>query len=282
MPGGSKSKLVSVIVPTYQSAAFLEECLRSIREQVWKDVELVVVDNGSTDGTTEIARKYTQHVHQKGPERCAQRNFGVQVSAGDLVLMIDSDMVLSPRVIEACVAKMRSRPELKALVIPERSFGQGFWADCKALERSFYVGVDWMEGARLFRRDVYEELGGYDESFVGGEDWDLPQRLEQKYGASSIGRIDEVILHDEQHLSLLKTCRKKFYYAQTLDNYRDKPANRGKFARQGSPLARYRLFLERPARLLENPVTSAGMLVLKTCEFAAGAAGYVYGRTRQG
>lgn len=281
MPSGGTKGKVSVVVPTYQSAAFLESCLRSIREQTWQDLELVVVDNASTDGTPEIAARYADQVHQKGPERCAQRNHGVAKSSGELVVIIDSDMVLTPRVVEACVETMRQSERSKALVIPERSYGEGFWSECKALERSFYVGVDWMEGARAFRRDVYLDLGGYDESFVGGEDWDLPQRIEERYGTEAIGRIDEVILHDEQRLSLLKTCKKKFYYAQTLDVYRDKPANRGRFERQASPIERYKLFLRQPARLFEKPVTGAGMLVLKTCEMAAGAAGYLYGRTRR-
>lgn len=270
----------SVIVPTYQSAGVLEPCLRSIRDQSFRALELIVVDNGSRDATKPIAERYADHVFDKGPERCAQRNFGVEKARGEIVIIIDSDMILTPDVVGACVETLRSDPSVEAVVIPEESFGEGFWSRCKALERSFYVGVDWMEGARAFRRSTYLAMGGYDEAFVGGEDYDLPQRIEERFGPRAIARVGPFIRHDEQRLSLAKTCQKKFYYAQNLDKYREKPANQGRFARQASPLRRYELFFSQPARLLEHPVTSAGMLVLKTCEFAAGALGYAYGRAK--
>lgn len=274
--------LASVIVPTYQSAGVIERCLRSIRAQSFQELEIIVVDNSSRDGTTEIAEGIADHVFTKGPERCAQRNHGVAMARGEFVVIIDSDMELTPGVVAACVAVMRADRGVEAVIIPEESFGEGFWSQCKALERSFYVGVDWMEGARCFRKTTYEEMGGYDESFVGGEDYDLPQRIEERFGAKAIARVDAFIRHDEQRLSLRGTCKKKFYYAQNLDRYREKPANKGRFARQASPLARYELFFSQPARLVERPVTSAGMLVLKTAEFAAGALGYAYGRVKSG
>lgn len=274
--------VASVVVPTYQSAAVIARCLRSIRAQTFAELEIIVVDNHSSDGTKDIAESLADQVLTKGPERCAQRNHGVAMARGEFVIIIDSDMQLTPGVVGACVEKMRANPHVEAVIIPEESFGEGFWSQCKALERSFYVGVDWMEGARCFRKKTYEEMGGYDESFVGGEDYDLPQRIEERFGARAIDRVNELILHDEQRLSLRGTCKKKFYYAQNLDRYRQKPANQGRFARQASPLARYELFFSKPGRLLEHPVTSAGMLVLKTAEFAAGALGYAYGRARGG
>lgn len=277
----SDSVVASVIVPTYQSASVLEPCLRSIRGQSFSALELIVVDNGSRDATKEIAGRFADHVFDKGPERCAQRNYGVEKARGEIVIIIDSDMLLTPDVVGACVERLQSDPRVEAVVIPEESFGEGFWSQCKALERSFYVGVDWMEGARAFRRSTYLEMGGYDEGFVGGEDYDLPQRIEERFGPKSVARVEPFIRHDEQRLSLTKTCQKKFYYAQNLDKYREKPANHGRFARQASPLRRYELFFSRPDKLLAQPATSAGMLVLKTAEFAAGALGYAYGKAKQ-
>jgi glycosyltransferase involved in cell wall biosynthesis len=100
---------------------FLEECLRWIRAQTWKNVELVVVDNRSRDRTPQIAERYAHQVHQRGPERSAQRNHGVATTTGEYVLIIDSDMNFSPRVVEACVEQMCRHPELKALACPRSS-----------------------------------------------------------------------------------------------------------------------------------------------------------------
>ncbi|HUV83592.1 MAG TPA: glycosyltransferase family A protein [archaeon] len=69
------SGLVSVIVPTRNSASTIEMCLRSIKKQTYLDIEIIVVDNYSEDGTTEIAKEYGTMVFNKGSERCAQVNF---------------------------------------------------------------------------------------------------------------------------------------------------------------------------------------------------------------
>jgi glycosyltransferase involved in cell wall biosynthesis len=272
----SNNKLISVIVPTYNSANYLEACLQSIVEQSYTNIELIVVDNNSMDNTKEIAQKYTKMVFNRGPERSAQRNFGVLQSKGGYILIIDSDMQLSRDVVKACVETI-SNSDLKALIIPEESFGEGFWAQCKKLERSFYSGIDWQEAARFFDCEIYEELGGYDEEQTGSEDYDLPNRLEQQYGKESIARVKEMIYHNEQKLSLAKVCRKKFYYANTLRSYVNKSANQGRLSKQTAILLRYWIFISRPIKLFRNPILGMGMLFMKTCEFASGAVGFLLG-----
>jgi glycosyltransferase involved in cell wall biosynthesis len=266
--------LVSVIVPTKNSAEYLDACLASIRNQSYKNIELIVVDNRSNDETLKIAKIYSDQVLIKGPERSAQRNYGVNKSSGKYLLIIDSDMELTNSVIQECVAKALAI-EVMAVVIPEESFGEGFWAQCKKLERSFYVGVDWMEAARFFTRKVYEEFGGYDETNTGTEDYDLPQRIEATHGKQAIGRINEYIMHNEQHLSLVKTCKKKFYYAQNLDVYSSVPSNKGNYKKQASTLSRYILFLSKPNILFRDPLIGLGMLFMKTAEFTSGGLGYM-------
>jgi glycosyltransferase involved in cell wall biosynthesis len=273
----SNNKLISVIVPTYNSANYLEACLQSIVEQSYERIELIVVDNNSMDNTKEIAQKYTKMVFNQGPERSAQRNFGVLQSKGGYILIIDSDMQLSRDVVKACVETISNSDSLKALIIPEESFGEGFWAQCKKLERSFYSGIDWQEAARFFDREIYEELGGYDEEQTGSEDYDLPNRLEHQYGKESIGRVKEMIYHNEQKLSLSRVCRKKFYYANTLSSYVDKSANKDRLSKQTAILRRYWVFFSRPTKLFRNPILGIGMLFMKTCEFASGAVGFLLG-----
>lgn len=273
--------LVSVIVPTKNSSAYLEACLASITAQTYKNVELIVVDNNSTDNTKEISKKYTNRIFNKGPERSVQRNYGVDKSTGKYLLIIDSDMNLTPGVVKAAVELIQSNPKVRGVIIPEESFGEGFWAKCKKLERSFYVGVEWMEAARFFDRKTFEELGGYDENNTGTEDYDLPQRIQEKYGSDSISRIKEFINHNEQKLSLIKTCKKKYYYAQRLDTYRSVQANKDNFKKQSSPLSRYKLFFSKPGKLFKNPIIGLGMIYLKTCEYAAGSAGFIVSKFKK-
>lgn len=271
--------LVSVVVTTYFSAEYLERCLASIRNQTYKNVELIVVDTNSTDGTQELATKYADKCFfGQANERSAKRNFGARQSNGKYVLIADSDMCLSPEVVESCVSAISSGDSVKAVVIPERSTGSSFWARCKALERSFYVGVDWMEAARFLERDVFLEMGGYDEGNTGSEDYDLPQRVKEKYGHKSIGRVSSFITQDEFDLSLLKSCKKKFYYAKSFPKYAANKANAGNFKKQSSLLRRYKLFLSQPRKLFKEPLIGMGMLCMKICEFAVGGAGYFLAR----
>lgn len=262
---------VSVIVPTYNSSKFLEVCLESIKQQTYTNIELIVVDNNSIDDTKEIAKKYTDKVFNKGPERSAQRNYGVEQSQGEYIAIIDSDMQLSEKVIEKAVAKIQADNAI-GIIIPEESFGVGFWAQCKKLERSFYVGISWMEAARFFRKDAYIQTGGYDENMVSGEDWDLSQRVKR---LGYISRINEFIFHNEGHISLLRTIRKKFYYAQKFSKYVEKNKENRDVRNQTGILKRYWLFLSQPRKLLRNPILGICMLWMKTCEFGFGGLGYI-------
>jgi glycosyltransferase involved in cell wall biosynthesis len=263
--------LVSVIVPTRNSAGFLHDCLRSIDNQTYPHIEIIVVDNNSTDHTEDIAKVYTPHVYTIGPERSAQRNFGARKATGEFVAMIDSDMILAPTVIEQCVQKA-SDPTVVAVVVPEESIGEGFWAKCKQLERSFYVGVEWMEAARFFKRATYYEADGYNENLVSGEDWDLSQRI-SKLGA--IARIDAFIFHNEGRLRLGDTLKKKYYYAREFAKYLEAHKETAAAQSQAGIVARYSLFLSKPKKLFKQPHLGMGMLFMKTCEFGFGGIGYL-------
>ena len=263
--------LVSIIVPTKNSAQFLDACLLSIKEQTYRNIELIVVDNFSTDGTQEIARKYTDKVFEIGPERCTQRNHGAEHATGEYIVFIDSDMKLSPRVVESCTEAMKNN-NFKGVIIPEESFGVGFWAQCKKLERSFYVGVDAIEASRFFRLPDFKSVGGYNELLVSGEDWDLSDRIEL-LGPHT--RIQDYIYHNEGRINLYKTLKKKCYYAQKAGAYltQTNTVVTAIKRRQGI-FGRYILFFKQPFKLFRNPLYGLGMLCMKTSEFFVGGVGY--------
>jgi len=263
---------VSAVVTTRNSVAHLEPLLASVTGQTYPDVELLVVDNSSSDGTAALAERYADRVLVAGPERSAQRNRGVEAASGEYVLILDSDMVLEPGVMAACV-EAASGGEVAAVIIPEVSVGEGFWAACKALERSCYVGDDTIEAARFFKRDAFLLYGGYDEELTGPEDWDLPARMRRD--AATIGRAEGVaIVHDEGRLRLSELLRKKFYYGKTLDRY----------MRRHTSLALRQSSFIRPAfvrhrhRLFRRPLHASGMLLMKAAELSAGAAGLIAAR----
>ncbi len=263
--------LVSVIVTTRNNHDTLDACLRTIAQQTYQPTELIVVDNNSTDDTKDIAARYTDQVYNKGPERSVQRNVAIRQSKGEYVLVIDSDMELEPGVVESCVQAITADPETGGVIIPEESFGEGFWAACKRLERSFYVGQDAIEAARFFRRDVFDRVGGYSEEMTGGEDWDLSRRVA---AVSTVARSTARVMHNEGRLHFGRTVGKMYYYAQHAAEYFAKNPTRSALTDQSGPLQRYKLFFSRPGKLLRNPLLGIGMLVLKTAEYASGGLGY--------
>src|SRR6476646_2154275 len=95
--------VVSVVVPTRNAARTLAACLESIRAQTHEALEMVVVDNASTDGSEQLATRWADIVLPGGPERSAQRNRGASEAKGEFLLFIDGDMVLEPNVAAACV-----------------------------------------------------------------------------------------------------------------------------------------------------------------------------------
>jgi glycosyltransferase involved in cell wall biosynthesis len=267
------SSLVSVIVPTRNSARTLEACLRSIRAQTHQRLELVVVDNYSEDGTATIARRLSDSFLSAGPERSTQRNVGAARAAGSQVLFVDSDMLLEPEVVAQCLDQAEAGAS--AVVIPEESFGEGFWARCKALERSCYQGDSTIEAARFFDAELFERIGGYDEQLSAAEDWDLHERA--RLAGSTFGKTAAMIRHDEGHLRLQPLLKKKFRYGIAMSPY----------LRKHPELARSQLRLFRPAfrahadRLRAQPLTTLGMFAMKSSEGAAGVAGIALGKARE-
>lgn len=261
---GNKEPLVSVIVPTKNSAEFLEACLKSIKAQTYKNIELIVVDNFSTDDTPKIAKKYADKFYQKGPERSAQRNYGVRKCNGLYVAIIDCDMELTSKVISSCVDVITRSVKIMGVIIPEESFGIGFWAQCKKLERSFYVGMDWIEAARFYTKETYLQVGGFNELMISGEDWDLSNRV-RKIG--KIAHIGDYIMHNEGKISLFKTLKKKAYYAKQIHTYIESDESLSFYTEIKNVFRRFILFFSHPIKLFKNPLYGLGMLAMKLLEY---------------
>jgi glycosyltransferase involved in cell wall biosynthesis len=265
--------LVSVVVPTRDSARTVARCLVSLRAQTWPAVELIVVDNGSRDGTWEVAAGLADVALRAGPERSAQRNLGIRRAAGEWVLWVDADMVLAPDALERSLAAARAA-DAQAVFLPEASTGSGFWASCRALERRCYAGEPRIEAPRLVRADVLGRAGGFEAANTGTEDAALRNRL--LAAGVRLTWADTVVVHDEGRLRLGAVLGKRFYYGRSLPAYHQ--AHPGAAAAQArATLAAY----WRHRRLLAaDPAHTVGLLVLRACEAAAWAGGAVAGRRR--
>jgi glycosyltransferase involved in cell wall biosynthesis len=264
----NRTVLVSVIVPTRNSGRTLELCLRSIRAQQETELELIVVDNNSSDLTPQIAQSIADVFETFGPERSAQRNRGARLSRGQFLLFIDADMILDARVIADCL-EISASCDAQAVIIPEVSVGDGFLARCRALERSCYLGDDSIEAARFFSRSSFEESGGFDEALDAMEDWDLSLRIGQ---GVSLPRTTSRITHDEGRLRIAAVLAKKHHYAQSSIRYWSKHGHR---TLPQANLVFRPAFARNWRRLLRHPVLTIGFISLKTLEAGAVASGAI-------
>lgn len=271
-----KRPLVSTIITTKNEESVLERLLVSLAKQSYSPIEVIVVDNNSTDRTKKIARRFTQKVFNYGPERSAQRNFGAYKAKGEYLLFLDADMQLSTGVISECIDVMERDKKNGAIAIPEESVALTFWERVKAFERSFYnkYGDPTTDAARFFLRGTFYKAGKYDESITGPEDWDLPERI-LKAGYQQ-ARIKSVILHYERVPDPFKLAKKKYYYALTSYRYLKK--------HNISALSDKTVYFLRPVfyrnwkKILLHPILSISMFIMLTFEQIGGGIGYIVGR----
>ncbi len=266
--------LVSVIVPTKNVERTLERCLASIHSQTYPSLELVVVDNFSTDDTFGVARRMADIAIQAGPERSAQRNLGVDNASGEYVLWIDADMVLTPHVVEDAVEAARAHDAV-AVFIPEVTVGSGFLTACRALERRCYEREELIEAPRLVRRRWFLEHGGFVADVAGQEDADVRMRLLAE--GRAMPHTSTYILHDEGHLTVGFVLRKRYYYGQSLPAYHR--AQPGAISIQGA--ATLRALARGLPILAGQPLHAVALVGLRTLEAGAYAAGAVHAWRRQ-
>ena len=259
--GQTAFPMVSVVVPVKDTGRTLEACLRSIRNQTYPAVELIVIDNFSTDGSWEIAQEWAHHAEQAGPERSAQRNLGVERAAGPWILWIDADMELPDTIIETAMAAVEEGVD--GVFIPEVTVGDGYWTACRALERSCCIEEVLMQSPRLVRRDYLRRTGGFLESLSGTEDAELRSRMIED--GCSLAWIPDLIVHDEGRMSLGFVLSKRYYYGRGLKKYKEQHPG-ALSAQAGSAVGAYRRHWR---RLAAKPTVAVGAVAMRAGEFAA-------------
>jgi len=271
------NNIVSIIIPTKNSERFLENCLRSIKNQSYKKIEVLIIDGGSSDSTIEISKKYKTKILNYIPnvlrgkfDAPYKRNYGARMAKGKYLYYVDADMELSKNVVKEAV-ELCHKNGVSAIIIREDSFGKGIWAKAKNLEKRCYWGDDTQEAPRFFLSSVWKKLGGLDEGLGGGgDDWDLYQKLlEEGY---SVGRIKSIVKHNEGDLRLKHLIKKRFMYGRdSLKYIKKRPTAAFK---SYSPL---RIGYFKNWKLIINrPVDAAALIIMRVAEYSSGFAGILY------
>lgn len=257
--------LVSIIVPTYNSQEFLDRVLINLQEQDYKNKEIIVVDNFSTDCTPEIACRWATHFFQIGPERAQQMNYGIEKAKGTVIYVTGSDMLRDMEYVSRGVrAILRGYHAVYASVLTDRRV-KHFWGEVKALERRCYVDTRY-ESARFFLKETWEKLGKFDTNLVGIEE-DFQHRLDK--GKYHTGRINAKEYHLHEMESLKEIYKKYRYYGSYVPYYLDKHKGRGwKF------LNVFRsCFFANWLTFLKHPGLTIGFIIYKIVQYTGGIRG---------
>jgi glycosyltransferase involved in cell wall biosynthesis len=266
--------LVSVIIPTKNSSKTLAKCLESVKNQDYKNIEIIVVDNNSTDNTLEIAKRYTNTIYTFSPERSSQVNYGVERSSGKYIYRVDSDFVLEPELVSEAVNEAEFN-NYGAIIIHNTSDPTvSFWAKVRKFERDMYDSDDLNIAVRFIRKDAFLHVGGFDKRLVYGEDYDLHNRIIERY---KTGRIKAKELHLGEYKSIMKVARVYFYYGRTAGLFLQKNKSRG--FKQINPVRK--VYLKHYIDFIRHPHLAAGFFVYQFVRYFAGGIGLLLNTIRR-
>ena len=180
--------VVTILTPAFNSAAFIAETLESVVQQIWTDFELLIIDDGSSDATLEVARAKalgdarlrTFSSPHGGP--AVARNVGLQHARGQFVALLDSDDVWDPRYLSSQLSLLHQHPEISivsANVVSRGGPHDGtpFWPITSGTHELEPHEPLAQENAvsvfAVFRREVVEQIGGFDAAYNGNEDYEF-------------------------------------------------------------------------------------------------------------
>jgi glycosyltransferase involved in cell wall biosynthesis len=261
----SEVPLVTVIVPTRNSERFLARCLTSIRNQTYRNIELIVVDNGSTDATVTIAQDYADAVMTAGPERSAQVNRAAEAARGRFIYRVDSDFELAPTVVEECVATALQGHDA-VVVHNSPDVAAGRLARIRKFEVDMYKFDLAHSAARFVDAELFRRIGGYDEAITAGEDYDFQNRLTA--AGATTGFVDSEATHLDEPTSIFPHLRKYFLYGRDLRNFVELNGQTAQLSFVRST------YVRNWRRFASHPIVGLQFVAYHCAKFAAGAGGY--------
>ena len=198
--------VVSIVIPCYNQGSFLGEAIDSALRQTFPAIEVIVVDDGSTDTTAAVAGRYSSVRYLDRPQlgAAAARTAGLTASRGNFVIFLDADDRLLPHAVTTALEYLHTNPDWAFVTghvrivtadgsvagVPRQEHDGGGYLE---LLRANYI---WTPGAVTYRREVFDAVGTFDSAAGGSADYDLNLRIAQRY---AFGCHHQVILDYRRH-----------------------------------------------------------------------------------
>ena len=191
--------LISVIIPVYNGKQFLSEAINSILQQNYNPLEIIVVDDGSTDGTVRLQNSFgeqVRYVYQDNKGPAAARNTGLVVANGEFIAFLDSDDVWPPNKLNTQINYLLQNLNLEVIIGYTTSFDSEITnANKILLEKDSVISVQL--GSALFRKSAFEKVGTFDEELKFSEDHDWFLRAREKEIEMLV--LEDITLYHRRH-----------------------------------------------------------------------------------
>jgi glycosyltransferase involved in cell wall biosynthesis len=180
-----QESLISIIIACYNQGEYLSEAIDSILNQTISNWECIVVNDGSTDNTEEVALNYCsidprlKYVNKRNGGLSSARNFGIYRSSGAFIVCLDADDKLAPTYLEACLKEFFENPNTKVVYTEARKFDfEDIKWDIKPYTYDRLLSTNMIFCSAMFKKEDWLRVGGYDELVVNGlEDWEFWLRI---------------------------------------------------------------------------------------------------------
>ena len=210
--------LVSVIIPTYNRSKYIADAIQSVLNQTYKDIELIVIDDGSTDNTKNvlqlyIEKKVVKYIYQKNAGPAAARNRGIKASRGELIAFLDSDDLWLTDKLEKQVAIMKKHHKAGLVYTNSKyvdangvrilyRFPTSLELPCGKIFKEIILGEAPLgTSSILVRKECFEEVGLYREDLFWGEDREMHARISMKYDILGINEILCIVRRHSENIS---------------------------------------------------------------------------------
>ena len=203
--------LVSAIIPVYNGKKFLSDAVDSILKQNYNPIEIIIVDDGSTDGTAEIKNGFSnqvQYIYQDNKGPASARNKGITAARGEFVAFLDSDDLWPDNKLNTQTNYLIQNPQLEVIL----GHTKVFTSELTGKENSL---ISVQLGSILFRKSVFEAVGNFDEKLKFSEDHDWFLRAREKKTKMLV--INEITLYHRRHTNnMTKNDRQTKYQLTTI------------------------------------------------------------------
>jgi glycosyltransferase involved in cell wall biosynthesis len=193
--------LVSVIIPAYNCERFIAEAVESVKQQDYEPIEIIIIDDGSTDGTSSCVKRLGEdicYLYQSNRGPAAARNSGIRVAKGEVIAFLDADDYWPKNKLKIQMARMNRDPEIEVVLGRIQCTGLLTEADKRIrFEGPDNTMINVCLGSGVFRNSVFNQVGLFDESLHHHEDHDWFLRAREN--GVSITILKDITLHNRRN-----------------------------------------------------------------------------------